>query len=290
MKPEAIWQVDFHPCPLLDDQGKRVWELLVCDSTGTWQQACYASNQEVNSRWVSERLQAYLALAPVPPLLIRIFRLRMVALLQRAAELVGIPTRLSRRVYSLQRWYHYRQEQVYPQESQFTYKLDPMPAPVYEDPQPLPDALRGERWALVTLRAADFSPGFSPDFSQNWGAAFGEGLPIDWSTWDPETIIPGLLITSRRARAMAAWMSGVDPYAVTVEETGDGGLELLLEVGASVSYVLARLTDEVRQQEAKGFQQRLQASQGIHFLAMQETLKSQTFAGFWMLAQLPLEG
>ncbi|MEN9252657.1 MAG: Tab2/Atab2 family RNA-binding protein [Thermostichales cyanobacterium HHBFW_bins_127] len=280
MKLEAIWQVDFHPCPLLDDQGKRVWELLVCDGSGHWQQACYASNQEVNSRWVSEKLQAYLDIAPVKPMLMRIFRLRMAALLQRAAELVGIPSRLSRRVYSLQRWYAWRQQQVYPQEGQFTYKPEGMPEPVYEDPQPLPDALRGERWALVTLRAQDFQ--------QDWQAEFGEMLPLDWQAWDPETVIPGLLITSRRARAIAAWMSGVDPYAVSVEPGSPG--ELLLEVGGNLSYVVARLGDATSQREAAGFAQRLQAAGGIHFLAVQETLKSQQLTGFWLLAKLPLEG
>ncbi|GAB4212607.1 MAG: Tab2/Atab2 family RNA-binding protein [Synechococcales cyanobacterium] len=278
MKTETVWEVDFHPCPLLDDNQKRVWELLVCDASGAWRQQCYASNQDVNSRWVADRLQEFLAQAPAPPLMMRIFRMRMAALLQRSGELIGIPTRLSRRVYALNQWYQERQAQVYPQESAYTYKLEAMPSPEYDDPQPLPDALQGERWALVTLRAKDF---LSP-----WASEFGELLPIDWTTRDPEQVIPGLLITSGRARAMAAWMSGLDPYAVRIEDNA----ELVLEVGGTACYSFARLTSDSLRQEAKGFQQRVEENGGIHFIAIQASLQAQSFAGFWLLALLDLEG
>ncbi|MFQ3612942.1 MAG: Tab2 family RNA-binding protein [Cyanobacteriota bacterium] len=235
----SIWQMDFTAVPLRDEQDRRVWELLVCDPSGQFRQAQYCSNQEVNSTWVAQQLRDYVQAAPQPPSAIRVFRARMSSILQRACDAVGIPMLPSRRVYTLNAWMRERAEQVYPNETQFRYCPEPLVEPEPPDPTRLPDTLQGERWALVT---------------------------------------PGMVITSRRALPMAAWMTGLEPaYLSVVEE------QLILEASLNDRYLFAPLKAEKLRAEAEGFAKRQHLAQGIHFLAIQTDLKTQSFAGFWLM-------
>lgn len=264
--------MDFNAVPLRDEQDRRVWELLVCDPSGQFRRARYCSNQEVNSTWVAQQLRQYLEQAPLPPVGIRVFRARMSSILQRACDAVGIPMLPSRRVYTLKAWMRERAEQVYPQETQFTYSPEPVIPPEPPDPTRLPDKLQGERWALVTLRAEDLRE------ADTWPMEFGELFPVAWDTLPPDTIIPGLVITSQRALPMAAWMSGMEPAYLSVV---DG--QLLFEAGLNERYVFAQLKAEKLRAEAEGFAKRQHLAQGIHFLAIQTDLKAQSFAGFWLM-------
>lgn len=264
--------MDFTAVPLRDEQDRRVWELLVCDPSGQFRQAQYCSNQEVNSTWVAQQLRNYVQAAPQPPSAIRVFRARMSSILQRACDGVGIPMVPSRRVYTLNAWMRERAEQVYPHEAQFTYSPESPVEPDLPDPTRLPDKLQGERWALVTLRAADLQE------AESWPTEFGELFPVDWSSLPPDTIIPGLVITSQRALPMAAWMTGIEPaYLSIVQE------QLILEAGLNDRYLFAPLKAEKLRAEAEGFAKRQHLAQGIHFLAIQTDLNTQSFAGFWLM-------
>lgn len=274
--------MDFNALPLRDDRDKRVWELLVCDRSGTFKQARYCSNQEVNSVWVGEQLQEFLQLAPEPPVAIRVFRSRMSSILKRGCETVGIPMRPSRRVYTLKTWMDQRAQEVYPNESQYTYQPnDVLMLTETELPAPtsLPDKLEGDRWALVTLQVADLKA------ADQWPTEFGELFRVDWDGYEATQAVPGLLIASSRAVAIAAWMSGVEPSGLTVDLEDKG---LILETGQTDRYLLARLTDDKLKAEAEGFQARKQQVDGIHFLALQIALGEESFAGFWLLKDLKL--
>ncbi len=278
---KPIWEMDFNALPLRDDRDKRVWELLVCDRTGEFKQTRYCSNQDVNSVWVGERLQEFLQLAPVPPVGIRVFRSRMSSILKRGCEAAGIPMRPSRRVYALQQWMDQRAKEVYPNETQYTYQPNDvlmLTETDLPDPTPLPDKLRGDRWALVTLQIADLRQ------ADQWPTEFGELFAVDWDQLDQTQAVPGLLIASTRAVAIAAWMSGVEPSSLTVDP--DQGL--ILEAGQTDRYLMARLTEDKLRAEGEGFQARKQQRGGLHFLALQTDLNEQSFAGFWLLKDLDL--
>ncbi len=264
--------MDFTAVPLRDEQDRRVWELLVCDPSGQFRQAQYCSNQEVNSTWVAKQLQHYLEIAPQPPSAIRVFRARMSSILQRACNAVGIPMVPSRRVYTLKAWMRERAERVYPHETQFTYSPEAPVEPDPPDPVRLPDKVQGERWAFVTLQAAEFQE------ADSWPMAFGELFPVAWDTLPPDTLIPGLVIASQRALPIAAWMTGMEPAYLSVVAD-----QLILEAGLTDRYLFASLKGEKLRAEAEGFVHRQQQAQGIHFLAIQTDLKAQSFAGFWLL-------
>jgi hypothetical protein len=269
--------MDFNTVPLRDEREKRVWELLVCDPQGSFRQSCYANNQQVNSSWVAEQLREYLQKAPVSPSAIRVFRSRMSSILQRACESVGVPMRLSRRVYALWTWMQERSQSVYPYETQYIYSPDES-TPVQDlgEPAPLPDQLQGERWALVTLRVAELQA------ADDWSIAFGERFPVLWQQWDPETQVSGLVIISQRALPLAAWMSGLEPSFLTLTPNLS---TLLLEAGQTDRYVIATLPKSLYK-EAEAFISRKQTLDGIHFLAIQSQLSAESFAGFWLLKDI----
>ncbi len=277
MNPTTIWELDFKALPLRDSRDKRVWELLVCNATGDFKRSRYCSNQEVNSSWVAQQLQEYISETEDPPTAIRVFRSRMSSILQRGCTAAGIPMRPSRRVYTLLDWIDERAREVYPKETEYTYKPEPDPIQELEraDPLPLPDKLQGERWALVTLQARDLQ------VANEWATEFGELIPIDWERLDPGAVIPGLLIASRRASAIAAWMSGIEPAYLQADLSEQS--QLILEVGQSDRFTMVRLIDDKTRSEAEGFEARKQAVNGLHFLAIQTRLDAQSFAGFWLL-------
>ncbi len=48
--PKAgVWEIDFCSRPLLDERGKKVWELLICDPERTFEYSQYFPNSKINS-------------------------------------------------------------------------------------------------------------------------------------------------------------------------------------------------------------------------------------------------
>jgi hypothetical protein len=65
-----VWELDFCSRPLLDERGKKVWELLICDAERSFEYAEYFPNSKINSgevRLLQRRLQTLMApLRPAP--------------------------------------------------------------------------------------------------------------------------------------------------------------------------------------------------------------------------------
>jgi hypothetical protein len=117
-----------------------------------------------------------------------------------------------------------------------------------------------------------------------WDISFGETFPLAWAAIAPETKIPGFIIFSERAVALAAWMSGLEMGYLKVENNNNRPI-MQLETGASDSWILASLTDAQTQAEAQGFEVLKKASNNVHFLAIQASPESESFAGFWLLKE-----
>jgi hypothetical protein len=152
-------------------------------------------------------------------------------------------------------------------------------------PSPLPDALIGQKWAFVNLEAGAFT-----DIGE-WDIAFGDHFPILGENSlvpeiTPDTPIPGLIIFSPRAVALAAWMSGLE--LAFLKADGVPPDRLLLETGATESWILANRLNKETQVEAKNFQLTKQQAQNVHFIAVQTDPNSESFAGFWLLQELNL--
>ena len=278
----VIWEIDFYSRPLVDERQKKVWELLVCESPSTTQQpaeqlfryAQYCPSDRVNSLWLSEALQAAMLEAKHSPQRIRFFRRQMNNMITKACKDIGIPSAASRRSIALTQWLGERMEQFYPSQPNYQAVNSASVQMFSDPPQPLPEALIGEKWAFVNLAASQFT-----DMS-DWQIGFGESFPLEMVGVTPDMQIPGLILYSPRSVPMAAWMSGLEIVAVRYQPAPKS--TLLLETGASESWIVARL-DTDTQQGAARFEANKQQAKGVHFIAIQSNPDSEEFAGFWLL-------
>lgn len=286
----TVWELDFYSRPILDENGKKLWEVLICESPNDidsspenlFKYAQYCSSQTVNSLWLREAIETAIAEAETKPQKIRFFRRQMNNMIVKACEDVGITPVPSRRTYALNQWLAKRFQEVYPQEPGFDQKTANTASVQYPplNPVSLPDAVKGDRgdkWTLVSLAAADFSE------MKEWDIAFEESFALSLVGISPDTTIPGLIIYSPRATPLAAWMSGLEMGYLQLEVSARS--QLRLETGLSDSWTLVNLTNQEMLEEAQNFETAKQKANGVHFLAVQTAPNSESFAGFWLLKE-----
>jgi hypothetical protein len=283
-----IWELDFYSRPILDENKKKVWEVLICESLQgvdadpetAFRYSQFCANSEVNSAWLKAALVEAIAQAPAPPDRIRFFRQAMNNMIVKACDEAALPAQLSRRTLALHQWLRQRQREVYPTLEGFQPGTNPTVSFAKTKPQALPDALRGEKWQFVTLAASDFAE------MGEWAIAFGESFPLRLAELSPTAPIPGLIIYSPRATPLAAWMSGLELAYLTLDtETAP---RLLLETGIADRWNLIALTTAALQAEAQGFETTKQQANGVHFIAIQTDATAEAFAGFWLLQEVNL--
>jgi len=283
-----IWELDFYSRPVLDETQKKLWEVLICESPleansptdSLFRYSQFTSNQEVNSIWLRDALQKALAQSPGRPEKVRFFRSQMTNMITKACSELAIPASLSRRTYALNRWLQQRMEEVYPTYEGYQAGANPSVRVMKQEPQPLPDALKGEKWMFVSLEAAAF------DEMSDWDIDFGEAFPLAMMGLEPQTPVPGLIIYSSRAMPLAGWMSGLELAFLKLDNGPKPNL--ILETGGSDRWILANLRDETTLTEAKKFEEAKQAANQVHFLAVQSSPDSESFAGFWLLQEIIL--
>lgn len=284
----TIWELDFYSRPLLDENKKKIWELAVCEAPlqvdsqleSLFRYAEFCPNSEVNSAWLKQAIAAAIAQSPKPPDKIRFFRQAMNNMIMKACTDLSIPAQLSRRTLALNQWLNQRLTEVYPTMAGFQAGSSPTVSFATIPPQPLPDALRGQKWAFVGLDAQVLKE------MNQWEIGFGEAFPLALTRLAPETPVPGLIIFSSRALPLAAWMSGLE-LAFLKLDFGPPA-RLLLETGINDRWVLAALSTPDLRQEAENFEAAKQKAEGVHFLAVQPDPGSQAFAGFWLLQETVL--
>ncbi|PSP17885.1 MAG: hypothetical protein BRC58_04895 [Cyanobacteria bacterium QS_8_64_29] len=283
-----IWELDFYSRPVLDENQKKLWEVLICESPQDVQRSFdslfkytqFCQNTQVNSLFLQEAIQAAIAQAPESPKQIRFFRRQMNNMIEKACTDLGIKATPSLRTYALQQWLQQRQATVYPQQEGYDPKAAQSPAVQYpvQDPAPLPDAVRGDKddkWAFVTLEVAQLHQ------MNDWDIAFGEGFSPAMVGLSDQARVPGVLIFSPRAMPLAGWMSGLEIAAL--QFLGGSLPRLVLQTGFGDNWILADIKDETTRAEAEGFEQAKKRAQRVHFFAIQQSPESESFAGFWLL-------
>jgi hypothetical protein len=283
-----VWELDFYSRPILDENQKKIWEVLLCESPLDTRQSTeelfrYASwcpNQQVNSIWLRTAIEEAITKSKQTPQKIRFFRRQMSNMITTACEDLGIRAQPSRRTYALEQWLQQRIQDYYPNQPGYQASAAASSFIRYQPqiPQPLPEALQPDKWAFVTLEAAAFEE------MNEWEIDFSEAFPLSIAGLTPNTRIPGIIIFSFRATPLAGWMSGLDLAFVRFE--GEPTPRLLLEAGASESWILTSIKDPQTLAEAKGFESAKQNAGMVHFLAVQSNPTSEAFAGFWLLQEL----
>ncbi|NJO42574.1 MAG: DUF1092 family protein [Cyanobacteria bacterium CRU_2_1] len=284
----TIWELDFYSRPVLDEANKKRWEVLICesplnvrtqpDSLFSYSEFCLST--EVNSVWLRQALERAIVQASKPPDKIRFFRRQMNNMITKACEDAGVPVYPSRRTLRLVQWIERRMQDYYPTLPNYQAGGNPSVNLPPADPQPLPDALIGEKWAIVTLEVAAFAD------MPEWEMAFGEAFPLDMAELTPETPIPGLIIFSSRALPLAAWISGLE--LAFLKFNRESPARLVLETGANDAWILANLPTPQLQAEGDRFEAAKQRANQLHFVAVQSDPNSDSFAGFWLMQELNL--
>jgi hypothetical protein len=284
----SVWELDFYSRPVLDENQKKLWEVLLCEGIvdvqanpdKLFRYSKFLPNTEVNSINLKEAIQEAMEQAGTQPSRIRFFRYQMQNMIQRACDDAGIPAKASRRTLALQRWLDDRKASFYPNQPGYKNTPSPSVAAPPPTPKPLPDALLGQKWAFVTLEASAFK-----DLPE-WDIDFGESFPLHLTNVAPDTPIPGLLVFSPRATALAGWMSGLEMGYWRVE-TGKTP-RLILETGAAESWILANLNNPDLLAEAQAFENAKSQADQVHFIGVQASPESESFAGFWLLKNFTL--
>ncbi|KJH71585.1 Tab2/Atab2 family RNA-binding protein [Aliterella atlantica] len=284
----SIWEIDFYSRPIVDENNKKLWEVLVCESplsintdvSSLFRYARYCSSSEVNSGWLRTALSEAITQAGVAPVKFRFFRRQMNNMIVKACEDLGIPAQPSRRTLALHQWLQQRLQDVYPHEPGYQPIANSSVRLESPNPQRLPDALVGQKWTVVSLDAASLAD------MPEWDISFGEAFPWQIAGITLETKIPGIAIFSPRALPLAGWMSSLEIAFLQLDNTPPG--RLLLATGASDSWIVANLTKPETLKEVQEFEEAKQKANGVHFLAVQSDPNSQSFAGFWLLQEIAL--
>jgi len=281
-----IWELDFYSRPILDERQKKLWELLICQSPigindttdSLYRYSEFTDNQQVNSIWLRSAIEKAIAEAPEPPEKIRFFRRQMSNMITKACGELAIPTAVSRRTYLLNQWLEQRMAEVYPTYPGYQPGTNPSAPYMNSAPQPLPDALIGEKWTFVSLETEAFTE------MSEWDIDFGEAFPLSMMDLAPNSPIPGLIIYSSRAQPLAAWMSGLE--LAFIQFLPSSPAKLLLNTGGNDCWILANLTNPSTIAEAQRFSEAKSKAKEVHFLAVQSDPESESFAGFWLLQEI----
>lgn len=290
----ADWEVDFYSRPVLEGDGRKRWELLICATPVVLSQAVSdqrvsvpfrfekrCSADTVNSQWLREAIAEALELAQTDghpaPRRLRCWRGSMRAMVQRAAETLGITVLPSRRCFTLIEWLSERERDLYPlQEGYLAGPLAPPPQPQRALPMAWPEVVRGDQWSWAMLPLSDLSE------AQDWPIGFSGLLPIP-AYLDPQAAVPGIRLFSRaRALAIAGWLEGLEPVRLEVEQG-----QLVLEAGLDDRWRLANLPENETAAAREAFARAREEAGGLQFLAVQHTQDDSHFEGFWMLRDLP---
>ncbi|MBX2862663.1 MAG: Tab2/Atab2 family RNA-binding protein [Leptolyngbyaceae cyanobacterium MAG.088] len=276
-----VWELDFYSRPILDDNQKKRWEVLVCNGAqsvtddSSLRYSKFLSNKQINSIELKQALEEAMEQAGESPTRIRFFRYQMQNMIKRACDELGIATRLSRRALTLQSWLDDRRENFYPQQPGYQERKVASTIQPVEAARPLPDALVGDKWTMVSLPAKDFTD--MPD----WDIGFGEAFPLELAGIGPDTMVPGILIFSERALPLAGWMSGLELAYLDVQV---GRLsQLLLETGTNDTWIMGSLNRPALKKAAEQFMTAKEKANQVHFVAVQDNPDSESFAGFWLM-------
>lgn len=277
-----VWELDFYSRPVIGLDGKKLWELIITDTTGSFEHVEAIPNSLVNSRDLRKRIATVIDDATTKPTVIRFFRMQMRNMISIALADLDVEVRPSRRTYALQQAIRYREADVYPAMPGFNAALLVQPTtfagPDLALTQKLPDALRCDSFAFAQFPLGQLQQFFAEADSREY---FGEMCLVD-PALSPDVLVPGLVVHAVRAPAIAGWMSGIELATVQVRLDKQ---DIVFECGLDTKYKFGAVTKDIRD-EAKSFQTAKQEVGGLHFLAVQKSESADEIDGFWLLCDI----
>ena len=282
------WELDFYSRPIIEANGKKRWELIICSTTSyktadmfLWNKKCPAN--EVNSIWLTKALNEALSQAKkegwAKPSMIRFWRSSMKSIIKKSLEAVNIEALVSRRTYDLFDRINFLEKEIYPKEKGYVRGvLAPTFTSTMEtSPDPLPEAVRGDALTISELSIGELKS------AQNWPIEFGDIFPIQ-QTLDDDKLVPGLRLFSKdRSLALSAWFSCLEPIKLIMSKN-----QLILEASENDKWLVTDLPEKDANILSKKFLENKKNSFGYQFISIQSTPYIEKFAGFWILRDIEL--
>ncbi len=282
------WELDFYSRPIIEQNGKKRWELIISSSKNfktedifLWNKICPAN--EVNSIWLTKALNEALYDAEkkgwAKPSKIRFWRASMKSIIKKSIENIGVEALVSRRTYELFDRILFLEQEVYPLENGYVRGVlaPTFTSSISNDPKPLPEAVRGDALTISEISIEELK------LAQNWPIEFGDIFPIQ-NAIKNENLVPGLRLFSKdRSLALAAWFSGLEPVKLLIKQN-----QLLLEASEDDKWLVTDLKEKDAKELNEKFTQSKNNSYGYQFISIQSTPFVEKFAGFWILKDVEL--
>ncbi len=268
-----IWQADFYKHSPPERKENPLWSLIICDEAGKIIQEVTCPQSAANPDWLVSQIQPLIE--PSSPVVIAVFRPQSIGLFTAAAEKLGIRVEATRHTPALKKLLQAKYGSL-------AYN----PIRVEQSaPQSLPENLWGEKWQFATFPASEIVEFFRDrpipilDIPSNLSP---NNLGIASTVKLPGVIIYG----DKKSMYLARWLADIKPYSlnyIPTEIERSGGL--VLEAGLADRWILATFEDSIVAQAATHYEQRKQASKGLHFLIVQPDDSGMTYSGVWLLQQ-----
>jgi len=282
------WELDFYSRPIIESNGKKRWELIICSTKNyktrdifLWNKKCPAT--EVNSVWLTKSLDEAINDAKkegwAKPSVIRFWRSSMKSIIKKSLEASSIEALVSRRTYNLFDRIEFLEKEIYPKEKgyvrgvlapTFTSKME-------NSPKPLPEAVRGDALTISEISIGELKS------AENWPMEFGNIFPIQQDL-DDNDLVPGLRLFSKdRSLALSAWFSCLEPVKLSISKN-----QLILEASEDDKWLVTDLADKDANILSTKFLENKKNSFGYQFISIQSTPYIEKFAGFWILRDIEL--
>ena len=282
------WELDFYSRPIIESNGKKRWELIICstrsyqtDDIFIWNKKCPAN--EVNSIWLTKALHEALNDARkqgwAKPSIVRFWRSSMKSIIKKSLEATKIEPIVSRRTYDLLDRIEFLEKEIYPNEKGYVRGVlaPPLTSVMENSPKPLPEAVRGDALTISEISVGELKS------AQNWPIEFGDIFPIQ-KTLDDNKLVPGLRLFSKdRSLALSAWFSSLEPIKLIIRKN-----QLILEASEDDKWLVTDLPEKDANNLSKKFLENKKNSFGYQFISIQSTPFVEKFAGFWILRDIEL--
>merc|ERR1711998_654408 len=276
-----VWELDLCSRPILDERGKKLWELLVTDSRRSFVFSEFFRNNKVNSASIKSTLIQLLESQQfTKPAQCHFFRSQSQTIVTRALNDLEIRSVPSRRCPNLMDLLEERFETVYKKHPGYSdLNLEPNR---YEltTPKELPSVLKGEQWSFVQMHAEQLKKEVQAATERNSFGATSEffGQLDRLSTVG---IIPGVAVYSKRSLPLSAWTNSLELASISVDADLDS---LILETGVSQRWIYGSYRKcNATNQEARAWERSKKAVEGLHFLVIQSSRNSDSVDGLWLM-------
>ena len=282
------WELDFYSRPIIESNGKKRWELIICSKRSyktedifLWNKKCPAN--EVNSVWLTKAINEAINDAKkegwAKPSIVRFWRTSMKSIIKKSLEAASIEALVSRRTYDLFDRIEFLEKEIYPNENgyvrgvlapTFTSRLE-------NSPKPLPEAVRGDALTIAEISISELKS------AETWPMEFGDIFPIH-QKFDDNNLVPGLRLFSKdRSLALSAWFSCLEPIKLIIIKN-----QLILEASEDDKWLVTDLPEKDANILSTKFLENKKNSFGYQFISIQSTPYIEKFAGFWILRDIEL--